>query len=226
MDISLTNRGDAAAAAWIFSGGALRYGPLCFYLVGVPILLLACYLLLAEYVAPGEAKNLLPAEAFAIRATAPLLAGGCATLAAWGVWVGSGHSWPKMRRTYGARLSNNGVRCRKYYVENWMDDEDLEGMKPYDQCLKLFLLWVSPAICGISLLLLGVCLHALGRLERMDRKAGFLIVGVVAGLWVAASLAGAGHGISTALFATAAAGSARPTCPRARRRRSSRRATR
>ena len=76
------------------------------------------------------------------------------------------------------------------------EKEDLKQLNPYDQCDEVFLLWISPFIVGVALIVLAVVLRSLGKLEKADSRAAMVILAVAAGLWVTASLAGAGMGKS------------------------------
>jgi len=60
-------------------------------------------------------------------------------------------------------------------------------LNPYDQCDEVFLLWISPFIVGVALIVLAVVLRSLGKLEKADSRAAMVILAVAAGLWVTAS---------------------------------------
>ena len=182
------------------------YGPLCFFVLGVPVALCV-----AGAAAGGDLDGRL--ESFGRLGFAPLATCGLVAGVAWGLWVGgvpfvkrSGNTWPESRDAYGERLSANGVRCRETHEEHWMDDDEIEDLTPYARCLEVALLWVSPCIYALALLVFAAVARLVARTEKVAKKLGVLVAFLGAGVWCAASLAGAAHGVSTALFAACFAG--------------------
>ena len=182
------------------------YGPLCFFVLGVPVALCV-----AGAAAGGDLDGRL--ESFGRLGFAPLVTCGLVAGVAWGLWVGgvpfvkrSGNTWPESRDAYGERLSANGVRCRETHEEHWMDDDEIEDLTPYARCLEVALLWVSPCIYALALLVFAAVARLVARTEKVAKKLGVLVAFLGAGVWCAASLAGAAHGVSTALFAACFAG--------------------
>ena len=182
------------------------YGPLCFFVLGVPVALCV-----AGAAAGGDLDGRL--ESFGRLGFAPLATCGLVAGVAWGLWVGgvpfvkrSGNAWPESRDAYGERLSANGVRCRETHEEHWMDDDEIEDLTPYARCLEVALLWVSPCIYALALLVFAAVARLVARTEKVAKKLGVLVAFLGAGVWCAASLAGAAHGVSTALFAACFAG--------------------
>ena len=182
------------------------YGPLCFFVLGVPVALCV-----AGAAAGGDLDGRL--ESFGRLGVAPLATCGLVAGVAWGLWVGgvpfvkrSGNAWPESRDAYGERLSANGVRCRETHEEHWMDDDEIEDLTPYARCLEVALLWVSPCIYALALLVFAAVARLVARTEKVAKKLGVLVAFLGAGVWCAASLAGAAHGVSTALFAACFAG--------------------
>ena len=140
--------------------------------------------------------------------------------------------WSKARERYGERLRRNGFACRRTREENWMDDEDIDSLEPFGTCTEVFLIWVLPWIAAWALLVFAVVVkvianeghdheedhdeeeasalveggqnrrkHGASRKRKPNRVALALML-LLIGAWVAASLAGAGHGIGTAIFAS------------------------
>ena len=182
------------------------YGPLCFFVLGVPVALVAAG-------AASGASLDARLEAFGDATFVPLAACSAVLGAAWLAWVAgvpgitrSGNSWPSARDNYGERLNANGVRCRETNEENWMDDEEVRALTPYGECLEVAMIWSSPFIYALALLVFAFVARLVGRTEKVAKKVGVLVAVLLAGCWCAASLAGAAHGVSTALFAAALAG--------------------
>ena len=197
--IGLIIAGMFGTAGVLFKVDTYPYGPLCLF-----VFLLPSFLVIVS-----DVIQLLTHKEHTFRYTSKMYAislpiVGISLAFRWIVWsLRTRNRWTTIRDRFGKRLNRNGFRCRRTYEENWMDDEDIKSLKPYSECTEIFLLWANPWAFSCVLFLYGAFFHVI-RKPNMHNKLGALIIFVLIAIWVAASLAGAGHGIGNALIASTA----------------------
>lgn len=196
--------GGLLVAYGLMSVDAYPYGPLCFFMVATPFILAATNWFLSGLPCTPDQATF---DAFVITLKRPFYTVGTVVIVLWILWTTRPkNEWAHARKRIGKRFSENGLDCRKYHEENWMDDEDLKALKAYEHCEEVFLLWVSPFVCGMSLLVFGVLCATLKRANTSVKKMVCVLGTLAAGAWCAASLAGAGYGVTTAIFMFLGAG--------------------
>jgi len=81
--------------------------------------------------------------------------------------------------------------------------EKVDGDETYKECLQAFMLWSSPMAVSTATGLLGFIAYALDTkvAAKASRNFGYVFFFLLFGLWCAASMAGAGKGLSEAFFA-------------------------
>ena len=191
--------GMFTAAGILFKVDTYPYGPLCLF-----VFLLPSFLVIVSDVIQYLTKDI-----HTFRYTSKVYSIALCVVAVtvafrWIVWsFRTRNRWSRIRNKFGKRLNRNGFRCRRTYEENWMDDQDIKSLDPYGECTEIFLLWANPWAYACILFLYGLFFHVVGT-PKMHNKLGALIIFVLIAIWVAASLAGAGHGIGNALIASVA----------------------
>ncbi|KAH8096422.1 hypothetical protein JL720_3793 [Aureococcus anophagefferens] len=188
----------------LMSVDSYPYGPLCFFLVGVWAALAGTHSLLSSLPCTPDA---VPFDVFVMTLTKPFYFFAVVVGGLWFYWASLDvNAWAPYRKRVGQRLSNNDLTCREKHEKNWMDDEDIKALKEYETCEEIFLLWVSPFVAGMCLGVFGFLCHALKHADTSGKKMVCVLGTLAAGAWCAASLAGAGHGVTTAIFMFLVAG--------------------
>lgn len=182
----------------ILSSHEYPYGPICLYMIGLPVYLMIIYDLFL--------KNITNSRHYMGMLPLPLIAVALATIGLWLWWVltDSQGMWnDENRETYSIQVECPGYR--KLNNESYTGDLTVDDIV----CLDAFMIWVSPVCVGASTLIYGlICLF----LDDNDahtfspKALGAFFFLLLAVGWVASSLASAGSGVTSAFFAFAAAG--------------------
>ena len=194
------------------------YGPFCLFV----LFLVPTVAVLPHFLCYHETDFFI----FLGRLSRPCTSCGAIVGLAWLYWSSAEKNrWSKARERYGVRLRENGFDCRRTYEENWMDDADLDGLEPFGRCTEVFLIWVLPWIMAWALAVFSLVLKVISpgddpipevgaegttttknKKKKAPQNRVFLaLTFLLIGAWVAASLAGAGHGIGAAIFASVVA---------------------
>mmetsp|Transcript_86601 Transcript_86601/g.244913 ORF Transcript_86601/g.244913 Transcript_86601/m.244913 type:complete len:587 (+) Transcript_86601:1242-3002(+) len=183
----------------ILSADEYPYGPICLYMTGIPVYLMVIYsLFLSNITNSRHYMGMLPF---------PLITIALACIAMWIWWVLESEKgmWNEENQYYYMMQ----VECEGYNKLNSTSTDDEVETFLLTGCLDAFMIWVAPVCVGASTLIYGlVCLFLDDNDAHTFSPKGlgaffFLLLAVG---WVAASLAVAGSGVSSAFFAFALAG--------------------
>jgi hypothetical protein len=138
-----------------------------------------------------------------------LILSGLLSLGVWVTWVLTEDKWWQGATRIDLREKMGCLEAQ--VVTEALDDAAVSGVEP-PQCLAAYLLWFSPCMMGIAFFLFG-CVAGLLASSLKKHSSRFVkmkvfmsIVGVlIMGMYIAASVAGAGSGIAGSVWAFSAA---------------------
>lgn len=208
------------AAYVLFISSTFPYGPISMYMILSPM-----WLVLAKRVCYKD----LPMRTYVPWLSGPLFFNAIVILGLWLYWTLStdAHEWTDLTRLADAHVSG----CQPDYetypgceVPNGGFDDNLcfyidpknpqpplfnESCPPicvrvFDKCANMFIVWSGPFLVSLGLFFLSffaTFLKATGTIEQEVIKFGKLWFFLLFVMWIAASLAGAGAGVSVTLAA-------------------------
>lgn len=176
----------------LLSAGSYSFGPFCVFMVLYPAYLFALWYMpcICRRANTRQYLGVLPV---------PLVLVSLFTFIVWIVWIAanSDNEWNTETRK---RLAEN-VECE-------VTDDDSADDPSYESCLDAFLLWVTPmamSVCTGLYALFALFLDE-DKEHRAPKAFKSMVMFLLGGMWIAASLSGAGPSITSAFFAVVLAG--------------------
>mmetsp|Transcript_108661 Transcript_108661/g.316099 ORF Transcript_108661/g.316099 Transcript_108661/m.316099 type:complete len:811 (-) Transcript_108661:485-2917(-) len=184
---------------------AYPYAPICIFMIFLPAWLIGIHhVVLASKIEMRHYLGALPG---------PMALVGISTLFAWVYWMAQSEAreWgPETRFRYGMRTcgkedpsyeSGMGSPPRGRWGK--VKDSPLYDDLLFIDCLDGFMLWISPFVAALVTLFYGFLAYFLD--DNVQHKAsnyfGYALCLLGGGLWCAASITGAGSGLTEAFFA-------------------------
>ena len=204
----------------LFISSTFPYGPISMYMVLTPM-----WLVLAKHMCYKD----LSMRTYVPWLSGPLFFNAIIILAIWLYWTLStdSHEWTDLTRLADAQISGcepdyeTFPECRDVnggYEDNlcfYINPDDPQPpifnefcpsncVRVFDKCANMFIVWSGPFLVSLGLFFLSffaTFLKATGTIEQEVLKFGKLWFFLLFVMWIAASLAGAGAGVSVTLAA-------------------------